>query len=81
MNPDSERNSLTKRKPPPASYLRGRLAIQRQLNMRKEYDFIRGKRGAVIPSAGKTRITIMLDDDVIQAFLPKWKQPVGDIRP
>jgi hypothetical protein len=29
--------------------------------MRKEYDFSKGKRGAVIPSPGKTRITIMLD--------------------
>lgn len=36
--------------------------------MRKEYDFSKGKRGAVIPSPGKTRITIMLDDDVIEAF-------------
>lgn len=39
--------------------------------MRKEYDFSRGKRGAVIPSTGKTRITIMLDDDVIEAFRSK----------
>ena len=36
--------------------------------MRKEYDFSRGKRGAVIPSPGKMRITIMLDDDAIEAF-------------
>lgn len=36
--------------------------------MRKEYDFSRAKRGAVIPSPGKTRITIMLDDDVIEAY-------------
>jgi hypothetical protein len=36
--------------------------------MRKEYDFSKGKRGAVLPSAGKTRITIMLDDDVIGHF-------------
>lgn len=36
--------------------------------MRKEYDFSKGKRGAVIAAAGKTRITIMLDDDVIQHF-------------
>jgi uncharacterized protein (DUF4415 family) len=36
--------------------------------MRDEYDFSKGKRGAVIPSPGKTRITIMLDDDVIEAF-------------
>jgi uncharacterized protein (DUF4415 family) len=36
--------------------------------MRKEYDFSKGKRGAVIASQGKTRITIMLDDDVIEYF-------------
>jgi hypothetical protein len=36
--------------------------------MRDEYDFSKGKRGAVIPSPGKTRITIMLDDDVIEHF-------------
>lgn len=36
--------------------------------MREEYDFSKGKRGAVIPSPGKTRITIMLDDDVIEYF-------------
>ena len=36
--------------------------------MRKEYDFSKGKRGAVLPSPGKTRITIMLDSDVIDAF-------------
>ena len=36
--------------------------------MRKEYDFSKGKRGAVIPSTGKTRITIMLDDDLIEHF-------------
>ena len=36
--------------------------------MRKQYDFSKGKRGAVAASKGKTRITIMLDDDVIEAF-------------
>jgi uncharacterized protein (DUF4415 family) len=36
--------------------------------MRKEYDFSKGKRGAVVPSPGKTRITIMLDDDLIAHF-------------
>ena len=36
--------------------------------MRKEYDFRKGKRGPAIPSPGKTRITIMLDDDVIEHF-------------
>ena len=36
--------------------------------MRDEYDFSKGKRGAVIASPGKTSITRMLDDDVIEAF-------------
>lgn len=39
--------------------------------MRKEYDFAQAKRGAVIPSPGKTRITIMLDDDLIEFFRVK----------
>lgn len=33
--------------------------------MRKEYDFSQGKRGAGLPSPAKTRVTIMLDDDVL----------------
>jgi uncharacterized protein (DUF4415 family) len=37
--------------------------------MRKEYDFSRGKRGAVIKTPpGKTRITIRIDDDLLQWF-------------
>jgi uncharacterized protein (DUF4415 family) len=36
--------------------------------MRKEYDFSKGRRGAVVPSKGKTRITIMLDDDILERF-------------
>lgn len=39
--------------------------------MRKEYEFSKAKRGAVIPSPGKTRITIMLDDDLIEFFRAK----------
>jgi len=39
--------------------------------MKKEYDFSKGKRGAVVKSRGKTRITIHLDDDVIEAFRVK----------
>ena len=39
--------------------------------MRKQYDFSAGKKGAVIASPGKTRITIMLDDDVIEHFRAK----------
>jgi uncharacterized protein (DUF4415 family) len=37
--------------------------------MKKEYDFSQGKRGAIAPpNAGKTRITIRLDDDVLAWF-------------
>ena len=37
--------------------------------MKKEYDFRKGKRGPVVPvPAGKTRITIRLDDDVLVWF-------------
>jgi uncharacterized protein (DUF4415 family) len=37
--------------------------------MKKEYDFSRGQRGAVIKTPpGKTRITIRLDDDILQWF-------------
>lgn len=36
--------------------------------MRNNYDFSTGKRGAVIPSPGKTRITIMLDDDILEFY-------------
>jgi uncharacterized protein (DUF4415 family) len=36
--------------------------------MKEEYDFRQGKRGAVIPQPGKTRITIYIDNDVLDAF-------------
>jgi uncharacterized protein (DUF4415 family) len=37
--------------------------------MRKEYDFSKARRGAVFPiPPGKTRITIRIDDDVLQWF-------------
>jgi len=37
--------------------------------MRKEYDFSHGRRGPVVPVAkGKTRITIRLDDEVLDWF-------------
>jgi len=37
--------------------------------MKKEYDFSKGKRGAIesLPK-GKTRITIRIDDDVLEWF-------------
>jgi uncharacterized protein (DUF4415 family) len=36
--------------------------------MKKAYDFSKGKRGAVIPTTGKTRITIYMDDAVLKRF-------------
>jgi uncharacterized protein (DUF4415 family) len=36
--------------------------------MKAEYDFSQAKRGAVIPQTGKTRITIYIDDDVLETF-------------
>ena len=36
--------------------------------MKKEYDFHKGKRGQVVKPKGKTRITIYLDNDVIDNF-------------
>lgn len=33
--------------------------------MRAEYDFSKGKRGAVIPQKGKTRISIFIDNTVL----------------
>jgi uncharacterized protein (DUF4415 family) len=45
-----------------------RLAVRR-VNMKKEYDFSKGRRGPVIKAPpGKTRVTIRLDDDVLEWF-------------
>ncbi len=40
-----------------------------ELAMENEYDFSKGKRGPVVPPApGKTRITIRLDNEVLNWF-------------
>ena len=36
--------------------------------MKPEYDFSKGKRGAVIPQKGKTRISIFIDNSVLAEF-------------
>lgn len=36
--------------------------------MKEEYDFSKGKRGPVVKQPGKTRITIYLDNDIIEKF-------------
>jgi len=43
--------------------------------MKREYDFSKGRRGPILrPPAGKTRVTIRLDDDVLDWF----RQQVDD---
>ena len=46
--------------------------------MRTKYDFSTGKRGAVIPSSGnKVRITIRLDQDIVDWFRSKVEEKGG----
>ncbi|MCC8997890.1 MAG: BrnA antitoxin family protein [Candidatus Contendobacter sp.] len=42
--------------------------------MKAEYDFSNARRGAVIEPAGKTRITIFIDDDILAAFRTRAEQ-------
>jgi len=46
--------------------------------MKKQYDFGKGKRGAIEPTPlGKTRITIRLDDEIIRWFRDQVTQIGG----
>ena len=46
--------------------------------MKNEYDFSKGKRGAVVPTPpGKTRITIRLDNDVLEWFRSQVEEAGG----
>ena len=46
--------------------------------MKAEYDFSKGKRGAVIPQRGKTRISIFIDNAVLDEFRARaTKEGVG----
>jgi uncharacterized protein (DUF4415 family) len=51
--------------------------------MKDKYDFSKGKRGRVRPSAsepeGKTRITIRLDEDVVDRFLQLAERSGGAV--
>ena len=51
-----------------ASSLFGSRHRGKEGTMKREYNFSKGKRGAVIPQVGKTRITIYLDDGVLERF-------------
>jgi len=42
--------------------------------MKAEYDFSQGKRGALIPSKGKTRITIYVDNEILEEFRSKAEE-------
>lgn len=46
-----------------------------------EYDFSKGKRGPVIPArpaeAGKTKVTIRLDDDIIDYYMAEADKTGG----
>lgn len=46
--------------------------------MRNEYDFSKAKRGAIVAATtGKTRITIRLDDDVVDWFRAQVEEAGG----
>lgn len=46
--------------------------------MKRDYDFSKAKRGAVVPiPRGKTRITIRLDDDVLEWFRQQVERAGG----
>jgi uncharacterized protein (DUF4415 family) len=46
--------------------------------MKQEYDFSKGRRGAVVPApAGKTRVTIRLDSDVLEWFRDEVEKAGG----
>ncbi len=36
--------------------------------MKAEYDMSKAKRGAIVPTKGKTRITLYLDDDILDHY-------------
>ncbi len=47
--------------------------------MQPEYDFSKGNRGAIEPVAkGKTRITIRLDDEILEWFRAEANNKSGD---
>lgn len=47
-------------------------------DIQDEYDFSRGERGPVVPvPAGKTRITIRIDDDILEWFRAQAEQRGG----
>ncbi len=47
-------------------------------DVQEEYDFTRGVQGPVVPGpTGKTRITIRIDDDILEWFRQRVEQQGG----
>lgn len=47
-------------------------------DMQEEYDFSQGTRGPAVPApSGKTRITIRIDDDILEWFRQHVEQQGG----
>lgn len=42
--------------------------------MKREYDFSKGKRGVLVPQKGKTRISIFIDNAILDAFRRRGEQ-------
>jgi len=50
--------------------------------MKSSYDFSKGKRERILPAPeppGKTRITIRLDEDIVDAFLKEAQESGGAV--
>jgi uncharacterized protein (DUF4415 family) len=45
--------------------------------MKDHYDFSKGKRGAVLPTPGKERITIRIDTDIVNYFRDQVERAGG----
>ena len=46
----------------------GNSTLRRVARTKKGIDFSKGMRGAVVPTTGKTRITIYMDDAIVSRF-------------
>jgi len=52
--------------------------MKKGAEIREEYDFKNARRGAIVPAqSGKTRITIRIDDDVLDWFRHQADQAGG----
>ena len=54
--------------PGPTGYYSASRQSEKERDMKKEYDFSKAKRGAVVPQKGKTRINIYFDNGGLEEF-------------